>query len=127
VKAKYNIERAGFACIHDSLKMAEVYKRGIYSFIILCVIVNNQPGVKMEKMICPDCGTVGQTKSITPGNMLTECALWCLFLLPGMIYSVWRLSGRYRGCPSCKGRGMIPLLTRRGQRVLQEFVRVDNT
>jgi hypothetical protein len=28
--------------------------------------------------------------------------------IPGAIYSVWRLSTRYEGCPSCLQPGMIP-------------------
>ncbi len=62
-----------------------------------------------EKMYCPACGTVARPKRITKGSLATEVALWLFFLVPGLIYSVWRLASRYEGCPSCLRAGMIPL------------------
>jgi hypothetical protein len=38
-----------------------------------------------------------------------EVFLWLLFLLPGFIYSIWRLCARYQGCPMCGEKNLIPM------------------
>lgn len=60
------------------------------------------------QMYCPICGTVGTSKKYTKGTLGLEVLLWLCFLVPGVLYSVWRLTSRYRGCPSCKAPNMIP-------------------
>lgn len=57
---------------------------------------------------CPNCGLVGRPKAVTKGSFLVEVALWIFFLVPGIIYSLWRLSSRYDACPSCRAPNMIP-------------------
>jgi ssDNA-binding Zn-finger/Zn-ribbon topoisomerase 1 len=55
-----------------------------------------------KKLIkCPNCGYEGEAKTYTKGSLAVEIVLWLFFLLPGLIYSVWRLSSRYEGCPKC--------------------------
>ena len=61
-----------------------------------------------SSMFCPNCGTVGAPKTITKGSFLIEFILWLAFLIPGLIYSIWRLSSRYQACPACKAPNMIP-------------------
>jgi len=60
-------------------------------------------------MFCSNCGAVEIPQSITPGSFLLEVVLWLCFVLPGLIYSIWRLTNRYRGCPVCRQPGMVPL------------------
>jgi len=43
------------------------------------------------------------------GNMGTELLAWLLFLIPGLIYSLWRMNSVYKGCPVCKAANMIPV------------------
>jgi ribosomal protein S27AE len=62
-----------------------------------------------NKMFCPRCGTTAKEKSVTRGSFLIEVFLWCLLILPGLLYSLWRLSTRARVCPSCGAPNMIPL------------------
>lgn len=57
---------------------------------------------------CPSCGTLGSPKTYTKGHFLMEVILWCCLLVPGVLYSLWRLSSKYKGCPSCQHPGMIP-------------------
>lgn len=61
------------------------------------------------QMYCPNCGTVGAPKKIVKGSFLVEVVLWLCFLLPGLIYSVWRLTSKAEVCPSCSAQNMIPL------------------
>ena len=55
------------------------------------------------KFICTQCGTGGKQKLITKGNLGLEIILWLFFLLPGIIYSIWRHASRTKGCPKCNG------------------------
>ena len=62
-----------------------------------------------DKMYCPRCGTVAKEKSVTRGSFLIEVFLWLLLIVPGILYSLWRLSTRQRVCPNCGAPNMIPL------------------
>ena len=70
--------------------------------------------------ICTACGTVGIARRVTRGSFIIEVLLWFFFLLPGMIYTVWRLTTRYDACPQCKGDQMIPTSTPVGRKLLAE-------
>lgn len=59
-------------------------------------------------MVCSRCGTQGEPVTYTKGSILWELVLWFMFLLPGLMYSVWRLASRYQGCPACEAPNMIP-------------------
>jgi hypothetical protein len=63
----------------------------------------------MAQKLCLQCGTVGLTKRIMKGSILTEFVLWMLFLLPGLIYSVWRYASVVDGCAKCGSGNVIPL------------------
>ncbi len=59
-------------------------------------------------MFCPNCGTIGTPKKVTKGSILIEIVLWLFMILPGLLYSLWRLSTRHSACPSCGAPNMIP-------------------
>jgi hypothetical protein len=60
-------------------------------------------------MYCTTCGTFAKPKRIMKGSILTEFVLWCLFLLPGLIYSIWRhTTVTNAGCPACGSSPMVP-------------------
>jgi len=56
-----------------------------------------------------------------PGSLDIELVLWLCFLLPGILYSIWRLSGRKRACPTCRGSSMIPVDSPKGRELCQMF------
>lgn len=61
------------------------------------------------KFICRSCGWTGdEGKTVTRGNFATELVLWLCLVVPGLIYSLWRVSSRYEACPSCGGKELIP-------------------
>lgn len=68
--------------------------------------------------VCPSCGTRGSPMRSNKGNLLIEIILWLCFIVPGLIYSIWRLSNRTGACPACGG-AMIPVATPRGQQMVQ--------
>jgi hypothetical protein len=55
------------------------------------------------KIICPSCHYVGESAAIAKGSRKIEITLWCCFILPGMLYTMWRQSrdGQCQGCPQC--------------------------
>lgn len=63
----------------------------------------------MADKLCTACGTVGPTKRTMKGSILTELFLWLFFLLPGLIYSIWRHSSVVDGCSKCGSPTVIPL------------------
>ena len=74
-----------------------------------------------KQFICTACGCVGKRKRVTKGNLLIEIFLWCFFLLPGFIYSIWRLTAKYDICPKCLNSTMIPLDSPMGQRLKKDI------
>lgn len=57
---------------------------------------------------CTSCGTEGPSKKVTKGSLLIEIILWLCFIVPGLIYSVWRVSSRHQACPSCGATTLVP-------------------
>lgn len=62
-----------------------------------------------EQKLCTVCGAVGTTKRNMKGSLLTELLLWCFFLLPGLVYSIWRHSTVTQVCRNCGSPAVIPL------------------
>jgi hypothetical protein len=58
---------------------------------------------------CPNCGTVAYPQNRKSGSPLVEILLWLFFLVPGIIYSIWRASTKRLVCPKCEHSGTIPL------------------
>ena len=50
---------------------------------------------------CPNCNYDGDGKHVMKGSMGVEFILWLLLIVPGFIYSVWRLSNQVWVCPKC--------------------------
>lgn len=71
--------------------------------------------------ICRSCGATGNPKSVTPGHFLIEVLLWCCFLVPGLIYSIWRVSKRHKACRSCGSRELVPVDSPIGKKLLAEL------
>jgi len=74
-----------------------------------------------KALICPNCGTTGLPKTFTKGSILMELCLWLLFLIPGLIYSLWRISSRYKGCRQCGATNLVPLDSPRGKQLASEL------
>ena len=75
----------------------------------------------MEQQICSNCGTIGTPKTFTKGNILLELVLWIFFLIPGLFYSIWRLTTRAKVCRSCGSENMVPLNSPMGKKLQNEF------
>jgi hypothetical protein len=71
-----------------------------------------------KSLLCTTCHHVGAPRRITRGSFWVEVLAWLLFLLPGLIYSLWRLGTRYDGCAACGSRDLIPLDSPRARQLL---------
>jgi ribosomal protein S27AE len=71
--------------------------------------------------ICSNCGYTGSAKKVTKGSTLIELVLWLCFIIPGLIYSIWRLSSKHLACPQCGASHLVPLESPRGKKLQQEF------
>ena len=72
-------------------------------------------------MICPSCGSRVDPTTRTKGSTWIELVLWLCLILPGLIYSIWRLTSRDKVCPTCSAPGLVPVQTPRGQQLLAQF------
>lgn len=73
-----------------------------------------------KDFVCLNCGTVGKPKTKVKGNLLIEIALWLLFLIPGIIYSLWRSGKAYKSCRACGSESLVPLDSPKGQEMVKK-------
>jgi len=55
-----------------------------------------------------------QGKKTMKGSFLIEVILWLTFIIPGVIYSIWRLANTPLVCPKCGKESLIPTDTPKG-------------
>lgn len=58
---------------------------------------------------CKDCGTEAVPATRTRGSIWIEIVLWLCFIVPGVIYSLWRISTRRKVCSACGSEALIPV------------------
>lgn len=59
-------------------------------------------------MFCTACHSEMKPKTEVPGSVLIEIVLWLSIILPGLIYSIWRLSNKKKICRTCGSTEIIP-------------------
>jgi len=69
---------------------------------------------------CPTCGHVGKSKTLTKGSFIMEVIFWCLFIVPGIFYTVWRHASRQKVCSLCKNPAIIPADSPRAKKELAQ-------
>jgi hypothetical protein len=78
------------------------------------------PAPRPGEMYCGNCGAVGKPRKRVKGYFLMEVFLWLCFLLPGFLYSIWRLTTKDLVCPQCGAPNMIPTNSPKAQAALQK-------
>ncbi len=58
---------------------------------------------------CPVCAFEGPANETRPGSGCIEVLLWCLLLVPGLLYSLWRSSAARPVCPRCSNPYVVRL------------------
>lgn len=72
-------------------------------------------------MICQSCGTRCEPRTITKGSLGIEVILWICFIIPGVLYTIWRLTTRHKGCPKCGSASVIPTDTPMGRKFISDM------
>lgn len=64
----------------------------------------------MKKLaMCVTCGSEVKPKTRVPGSFIMEVLLWILLIVPGFIYSFWRLTNIEKVCSVCGANTLVPL------------------
>ena len=71
-----------------------------------------------KEMVCTNCGFRGKPKIKAKGSFILEIVLWICFIVPGIIYSVWRSTSRYKACPECGAQNMVPITSPVAKKIL---------
>lgn len=72
------------------------------------------------RMVCMACESVTTARTQVRGSILLEVVLWCMGLVPGLIYSIWRLTTKAKVCRQCGGGPLVPLDSPAGRRVVAQ-------
>lgn len=70
---------------------------------------------------CTVCGSVGKVIRSTKGSFLIEIVLWFFFIIPGLIYSIWRLTSKKWVCSSCGSESVVPTTSPVGKKILEKY------
>ena len=73
-----------------------------------------------SQFICTRCGYTGEMSQAKKGSGVLEIVLWFCYLIPGLLYSIWRRSARPMCCPVCKSLDIVPTHTPAGKKLLEE-------
>ena len=58
------------------------------------------------KIQCLVCDKKNSVQPQRRGNTIIEVILWCFYLVPGLIYTLWRNGGNEYTCPICKSKSV---------------------
>lgn len=72
----------------------------------------------MKMQVCTRCLAQGHTKIVVKGSIWIELVLWLACLVPGVVYSIWRLTSKERICASCGSNDLVPLDSPRARQLL---------
>lgn len=71
-----------------------------------------------ESDICAHCGFKGSPVLALGGHIFFEVILWLCYILPGVIYSVWRRARKKEVCPECGHPSMISAYSPRARQMM---------
>lgn len=71
-----------------------------------------------NNFVCTACGTVAKPKRVTKGSILIEIVLWLTFIIPGLVYSIWRHTTRHNACAACGSASLIPAESPAGRKLI---------
>ncbi len=81
----------------------------VWIFIIFVAIYASAKFMGGSKVyVCRDCGYRGKALKAYKGSLLIEIILWCCFIVPGLIYSIYRASSSQKVCRNCRHPSIIP-------------------
>jgi len=79
--------------------------------------------MRKDKKFCKSCEFVGEPQKKVKGNLFFEIVLWLMFILPGVLYSIYRYTGDgpvTYVCPKCGNSRLIPIDSPAAKRALND-------
>src|ERR1700688_1546283 len=92
--------------------------------LLLLIVSIYKPKPKQQvrdsvQKYCTACGCIDFPVFRQEGVPWIEVLLWLTFIIPGIIYTIWRGSTRRWACPMCGNSSMIPLDSPRAKAALE--------
>lgn len=85
---------------------------GIVAAVLLFIASKIYEGFKSAsqdaRSHCMTCGTDAEPRTHTRGSIWIEVILWLLLIVPGLVYSVWRLTSKRQVCSACGSAQIVP-------------------
>ncbi len=69
------------------------------------------------KKLCLHCGS--QSNGTVRGSLVITLILLCFWLIPGIIYEMWRGAAGRTVCPTCRQPGLIPVISPAARKYLE--------
>ncbi|MDH5762415.1 MAG: hypothetical protein OEZ51_05490 [Nitrospinota bacterium] len=60
-----------------------------------------------KKYVCMECGCQRDPIDAKRGLLVIEIFMWLLYILPGVIYSIWRRVRKQQICPNCRNPSVV--------------------
>ncbi len=60
-----------------------------------------------KKYVCMECGCQRDPIDVNRGLWVIEIFMWLLYILPGVIYSIWRRVRKQQVCPKCRNPSVV--------------------
>jgi hypothetical protein len=76
---------------------------------------------RRTKIICRNCGNIGFSKEVIKGSLWITIILLFFYILPGIIYEIWRGTTKVFCCPKCNSQSIIPANTPAARKIEEEF------
>ena len=72
-----------------------------------------------KKYVCMECSCQRDPIWVKRGWLIVEIVMWLLYILPGVIYSIWRRVRKQQVCPNCLNPAMVLTTSSRVMKVRQ--------
>jgi hypothetical protein len=91
---------------------------GVAAFVASKIHAGFKQGANPDahKMHCTRCHTQAVPNDIEKGSFIVEVMLYLFFIVPGIVYTLWRRSLGRRACPACGCEQLIPVDSPAAQR-----------
>lgn len=93
----------------------------LIGFAIIKISSANAANKNSPQFVCMECGSVVCPVKVTPGSFGTEIILWIFFIIPGILYSIWRMTAKDEICPVCKSDKFLPVNSPKAQAVIKQL------
>jgi rubrerythrin len=93
------------------------------AILLVLLYVWYQDSQKRKKpWVCTQCKAIETPKCRARGSFVAEILLWCLFIVPGVLYTLWRNAEHVRSCPVCGSSAIVPVESPRGQVLTKDLI-----